>query len=100
MAIDTCRRLLLVDPTTQPTVADTTRAPRLVDLTNKRLGLIDDSKVNAKELLEEVASLLGERFGVASVEYHREPSASKPADPQVIQAIARECDYVVVGVGD
>ena len=100
MAIDTRRRLVLVDPTTQPTIVDTTRAPRLGDLANKRVGLIDDSKVNAKEMLEEVTSLLGGRFGVASVRYHRKPSASKPAEPEVIQEMAGECDYVIVGVGD
>ena len=64
------------------------------------VGLIDDSKVNAKEFLEEVASLLDERFGVASIKYHRKPSSSKPAEPSVIQEMARECDYVIVGVGD
>ncbi len=100
MAIDTRRRLLLVDPTTQPDVADYTVAPRLRDLSGKRLGLIDDSKVNAKELLHEVADVLNERYGVASVKYHRKPSASKPADPAMIREMAEECDYVVVGVGD
>lgn len=100
MAIETRSRLLLVDPTTEPTVADFTGAPRLRDLSNKRVGLIDDSKVNAKEFLEEVTCLLRERFGVASVRYHRKPSSSKPATPDLVQELARESDYVIVGVGD
>ena len=100
MVVDIRSQLLLVDPTTQPTIAEFNGAPRLRDLTNKRVGLIDDSKVNAKELLDEVASLLDERFGVASIKYHRKPSSSKPADPSVIQEMAKECDYVIVGVGD
>ncbi len=95
MAIDTRKRLLLVDPTTQPDVAEYAVAPRLRDLSGKRLGLIDDSKVNAKELLHEVADVLNERYGVAGVKYHR-----KPADPKLIREMAEECDYVVVGVGD
>ena len=100
MAIDTGRRLLLVDPTTQPIIAEFTGAPRLRDLTNKRVGIIDDSKVNAKELLDEVIALLDERFGVTSAKYHAKPSASKPADPEVVEEMARECDYVIAGVGD
>ena len=100
MAIDTRKRLLLVDPMTEPTAATFSGSPRLRDVANKRVGLIDDSKVNAKELLDEVATLLDERFGVASVKYHRKPSASKPADPEVIREFARDCDYVIVGVGD
>ena len=50
MVVDIRGQLLLVDPTTQPTIAEFNGAPRLRDLSNKRVGLIDDSKVNAKEL--------------------------------------------------
>ena len=100
MVVDIRSQLLLVDPTTQPTIAEFNGAPRLRDLSNKRVGLIDDSKPNAKELLEEVSSLLDRRFGVASVKYHRKPSASKPATPETIQEFASECDYVIVAVGD
>ncbi|MCH8206104.1 MAG: hypothetical protein IH956_03770 [Chloroflexi bacterium] len=100
MATQTGRKLLLVDPTTRPIPVAFDGAPRISDLSNKRVGLIDDSKPNAKELLEEVASLLRKRFGVADVSYHRKPSASKPATPEVIQQLARDCDYVIVGVGD
>ncbi len=100
MAIDTRRRLLLVDPTTQPIIAEFTGAPRLRDLSNKRVGIIDDSKVNAKELLEEVVALLDERFGVSDVKYHAKPSASKPCDRGVILEMAKECDYVIAGIGD
>ena len=100
MTVQTREQLLLVDPTTEPLIADFTGAPRLRDLSNKRVGLIDDSKPNAKEFLEEVTSLLRARFGVSSVRYHRKPSASKPATPEAIRELARECDYVIVGVGD
>mgnify|MGYP001462043421 CR=1 FL=1 len=100
MAVQTARRLLLVDPTTNPTPAEFDGAPRIADLSNRRVGLIDDSKPNAKELLEEVASLLDQRYGVSGIEYHRKPSASKPATPDVIAALSRDCDYVIVGVGD
>ncbi len=99
MAIETSRQHLLVDPTTQPLVPEFVAAPRLQDLRDKHLGLIDDSKENAKELLEEITALLQQRFGVASVEYHRKPSASKPATPEVIEKLATGCDYVVVAIG-
>ena len=99
MAIDTRRQHLLVDPTTQPIVPKFEGAPRLTDLSNKRVGLIDDSKENAKELLDEITQLLRDRYGVESVNYHAKPSASKPADPQVIEAMSDDCDYVVVAIG-
>lgn len=90
----------LVDPTTQPTVAKFIRAPRLRDLRGKRVSLIDDSKTNAKELLEDLADLLKDRYAVSSVVYHRKPSASKPADPEILAALAGESDCVIVAIGD
>lgn len=89
----------LVDPTTEPQVPAFANAPRLADLANKRVGFIDDSKENAKELLEEVEDVLRQRHGISHVNYHRKPSASKPADPAVVEAMAQDCDYVVVAIG-
>ena len=100
MALSTSTQQLLVDPTTKPMVASFTGAVRLTDLRGKRLGLIDDSKPNGKELLEELAELLKGRYGVEDVFYHRKPSASKPAEPEVIAQMGRECDYVIVAIGD
>ena len=99
MAIATQQQYLLVDPTTQPLTTTFSGAPRLSDLRQKRVGLIDDSKDNAKELLEEIVEVLRQRFGVAQVVYHRKPSASKPAAPEVIQNLARDCDCVIVAIG-
>ncbi len=99
MATDTRRQYLLVNPTTEPKVPVFTAAPRLTDLNNKTVGLIDDSKENAKELLEEVVAELSRRFGVEHVQYHRKPSASRPAEPDVVKDLAATCDYVIVAVG-
>lgn len=93
-------RITLIDPTTQPIVPEFEGAPRLSDLANKRVGVIDDSKVNAKEYLAQLTDMLNERFGIASLKYHAKPSASKPADPAVVAEMAQECDYIIVGVGD
>ncbi len=100
MVVETRQRYVLVDPTTLPIVPEFEGAPRLNDLRDKRVGIIDDSKVNAKEYLEQLTDLLDERFGIAGIKYHAKPSASKPADPSVVADMAEECDYVIVGVGD
>jgi hypothetical protein len=99
MARVTRQQHVLVDPTTQPQRARFTGAPRLRDLTQKRLGLLDDSKENAQELLEELMTVLHQRFGVAEVVSHRKPSASKPAAPEAIAALAQTCDYALVAIG-
>ncbi len=89
----------LVDPTTKPIIPSFVPAPRLASLKNMRLGLIDDAKDGARELLEEIADVLDERHGVASVFYHRKPSASKPADPDAMRRAAESCDCVIVAIG-
>ena len=100
MALSTKALVMLVDPVTQPVVASFTGANRVGDLRNKVVGLVDDSKPNAKELLEELAALLKERYGVQDVVLHRKPSASKAADPQIISDMGQRCDYALVAIGD
>ena len=99
MALTTRQQHLLVDPTIQPLETVFHGAHRLQDVTHRRLGLIDDSKENAQELLEELTALLRQHFGIAHVVYHRKPSASKPAAPEVIQELAQTCDYAIVAIG-
>ena len=99
MATATRLQHTLVDPTTKPIIPTFVPAPRLGSLENKRLGLIDDAKDGARDLLEEIADVLNEKYGVSNVTYHRKPSASKPAEPDVISSMSEECDYVVVAIG-
>jgi nucleotide-binding universal stress UspA family protein len=89
----------LVDPTTEPQAPEFTSAPRLTDLADKRVGFIDDSKENAKELLQAIEAVLRQRHGIREAQYHRKPSASKPADSAVVERMAKQCDYVVVAIG-
>ena len=100
MALKKRSTYTLVDPTTQPIAAAFSDAPRLRDVRGKIVGLIDDSKTNAKELLEDLADLLMDRYEARVGMYHRKPSASKPADPKVISKMAEECDFALVALGD
>ncbi len=89
----------LVDPTTSAMVPDFKLSNRLLNLNNKKVGLIDDAKENAKELLEEFASVLNEQYGVSCQLYHQKPSAGKPTEPAIIEKISEECDFVIVAIG-
>ena len=55
----------LLDPTTEPVSEPGTLAPRLDALAGKTIGLYANMKLNAVELLDEMESLLSERFRVA-----------------------------------
>ena len=64
MATEPRTKHMLVDPTTSPMIPEFVLAPRLTDLENRVVGLIDDSKENAKEILEITVDVLKEKFGV------------------------------------
>ena len=101
MAIDVERSLRLVDPITEPISSSGFQyMPRLRDLRGKRVGIIDDSKRNARELLEEIYNVLNAEFGFAGLRYHRKPSASRPVESAVLEELREQCDLVIVGIGD
>jgi len=65
-----------------------------------RIGFLDNTKSNFDVLARDVARELRERFGAASVTIRRKPNASTPAPPELVAALARECDLVFAGSGD
>jgi hypothetical protein len=93
-------KLVLIDPQNDAVLAESSLAPRLSGLQGKRVGLLDNSKSKAGKLLDAVAAILHAQYGFTDIVRHRKPSASKPADPEVINELSRTCDLVVVGVGD
>ena len=100
MTTENLQKLVLVSPLSEPVLATSTLAPRLASLHGKRIGLLDNSKNRAAQLLDAVAAMLEVQYGCASIMRHRKPSASKPAAPEVLAEFARTCDLVLVGVGD
>jgi hypothetical protein len=93
-------KLVLISPVNEPLVAESNLAPRLASLAGKRVGLLDNSKSRAGQMLDAIADILHRQYGFADIVRRRKPSASKPADPQVIDELAKTCDLVIVGVGD
>jgi hypothetical protein len=75
-------------------------APRVASLDGKRLGILDNTKWNAGKLLRKTASLLGERFHFAAVNYYRKESFSKVADPALVAQIVADNDIVLTAIGD
>lgn len=92
--------LIVVDPAAEDVAQETARAPRLSNLAGARVGLIDNSKHMAEEVLREVESQLSSRFGVATFSYYRKRNASVPTPPEVLADFVQKCDAVVHGVAD
>lgn len=75
-------------------------APRKDSLEGRRVGLLNNAKPNAAVILERLAALLQERYGVADVMMLSKPSFAVPADDVMMEKLADQCDAVVAGVGD
>lgn len=91
----------LVDPTgADPGKHPIALAPRPVDLRGKRLGLLDNSKVNSEVILHAIARILDEQFGFADTFYTKKHSAALPPHPEVMADLHRHADVVITGVGD
>ena len=95
--------VVLYDPTAprQTTVEDKAEiAPAPVQLSGAVVGFIDNAKPNFHHLVEDLAELLQRKYGVQRVITQRKSSASIPATPEVVEALAAECDVVIAGSGD
>ena len=101
MAVETKQRTITVmDPRASALEAHTTMAPRLPSLDGKVLGLLDNSKANADNLLRLMADLLKERFELKDVKFARKPDASRPVPVETVEELAKHSDFAIVAVGD
>jgi hypothetical protein len=91
----------ILDPTVRAEEAlDVAVAKRVGDLDGKVLGLLHNGKVNADRLLDLVREQLGARYRLRDVVMIRKDSASRVADANDLDRLARECDAVVTAIGD
>jgi hypothetical protein len=92
--------LKILDPTIAADHAESTMAKRVADLEGTVLGLLSNSKVNGDQLLDLVREGLAMRYRIASVVTMKKSSASRVADEEMLDALARDCDIVVTAIGD
>jgi hypothetical protein len=69
-------------------------------LEGRVVGFIDNSKPNFNHLVDDLAEVLVERYGVAAVVKHRKRAASIPAPAAVMADLKEKCDLVITGSGD
>jgi len=75
------------------------RAPRPQSLRGKRVGLLINTKQNARPFLEEVGRLLQEKYDVTLTQ-RTKVNFAVPEPEDVIKEMIAENDVIVTGVGD
>lgn len=91
----------ILDPTGRAAAASAgALTPRLRDLRGLRVGLLDNTKPNARLVLEAVATQLRVRHELGAVTSYTKSYFGTPVEEELAAEVARNCDFAVAGVGD
>ena len=90
----------LYDPTSPPPKRKAFRAPALAKLDGLRIGILENGKLNAPQMLHEVAALFVERHGCTMRTLASKRNASAPAPANTLTQVAQEVDFLITGLGD
>jgi hypothetical protein len=91
--------MLVLDPTNETAPPLGQPAPRLASLAGKTVGFISNGKEGTKGFFAHLDRLLRQQLGVADVVLRTKSNFSAPADPHIVDEIAR-WHAVVTGIGD
>jgi hypothetical protein len=90
----------ILDPIGDTVATTGTLAPRPASLQGAVIGVLDNSKPNARVLLEGVARVLAAKLGARDVRVWRKPGASVGATAAVLDEIAAQCGAVLTASAD
>ena len=92
--------IIVLNPTAPPRELRTVMASRPADLRGKAVGFLWNSKPNGDVLFQRLEQLLREKYEIPAALYRRKPTASIPAEPQIIEEMAAHVAVAIVGLGD
>lgn len=90
----------VLDPAGSTAIDAKALATRPSDLAGAVVGILDNSKPNARVLLERVAAILRERHGAGPVHTWRKPTSSAGATRAVLDEIAARCRVALTASAD
>jgi len=87
------------DPTSEDVIPAYASAPRLPTLAGRTIGLLDNSKIRVRELLNFMEEMLRTQYGVTEVRRFRKSDPSRPAPAEILAAM-QGCAAIISAVGD
>ena len=90
----------LYDPTASGPQRTLSRAPALASLEGRTIGVLENGKLNAVEMLRELAALFEARHGCTVRPVYSKSNASAPAPAGILAGAAGEVDFLITGLGD
>jgi len=90
----------LYEPTSATPRRKANRAPALASIAGLRIGILENGKLNAEEMLNEFAALFVKRHGCTVRTLASKSNASAPAPANTLLKVAQEVDFLITGLGD
>ena len=100
MANQSATGIPIMDPRGETPAASVSMAPRAPVLEGKTIALVDNTKINAGNLLDKLSSLLQAEVEPDRIVRFSKTDATRPAPPALIAQISDECDAAVLAIGD
>ena len=92
------RRVSYLDPTGHVHAVGRSLSDRLPDIRGMTAALLDNGNDTSGFFFTSLAEILREEYGVGEIIMKTKFTSAKPAEPDMIQAIAEEADFMVAGV--
>jgi hypothetical protein len=93
-------RHIVLSPIGDLHVAEASVAPTLQTLEGRRVGFLDNTKLNAQALLRVVESWFRRERSTTTAAWATKLTAAGPMSDAVFEELRAECEAVVTGVGD
>ncbi len=92
------KRVSYLDPTGHVHTEARRLTPRLKDIKGTVAGIMDNGNDTSRFFFLSLAETLEKDYGVSKVILKTKPAASKAATNEMLDALAKEADFVVAGV--
>ena len=89
-----------MDPRGETPAANVSMAPRVSGLDGATIALVDNTKINAGNLLNKLSYLLESELADPHIVRYSKTDATRPAPSSLIRQITRECDVAILAIGD
>ena len=90
----------LFDPTVNVPNKTNKRAEVLPNLDGKVIGLLENGKLNAANMLEETAKIFEKSHNCSIEAIYRKDNPSAPAPAELLFKVANHVDFLITGLGD
>lgn len=90
----------IYDPTVKGPERHAIRAGALASLDGKTIGILENGKINAVNMLRETALVFEARHNCKIQPIYSKANASAPAPAETLAGAAASVDFLITGLGD